>query len=147
KAGRRESTFDEGVEAALRRILMGPDFLFRLELEPQRNASGAGGSYRISAVALASRLSFFLWSSIPHNELLDLAARGQLREPSVLDRQVRRMLADPRARALVVNFAAQWLQLRDLRNVIPDPDLFPEWDEGLRDAFRQETELFIEDQI
>jgi hypothetical protein len=144
KAGRREGFFENGIEAALRRIFVSPDFLFRLETEPERPA---GASYRVSDVALASRLSFFLWSSIPDEELLDLATRGKLREPAVLDAQVRRMLADARAGSLVVNFAAQWLQLRDLRNVVPDPDLFPQWDETLRDAFRQETELFIESQL
>ena len=145
RSGRSEGRFDTGIEAAVRRILISPDFLFRLELEPDRPS--AGSSYRVSDVTLASRLSFFLWSSIPDDELLDLAARGRLREPAVLDAQVRRMLADSRASSLVVNFAAQWLQLRDLRNVVPDPDLFPDWDESLRDAFRQETELFIESQV
>jgi mono/diheme cytochrome c family protein len=145
RSGRREGRFEAGVEAAVRRILISPDFLFRLELEPERLVAGA--QYRVSNIALASRLSFFLWSSIPDEELLDLAARGKLQDPAVLERQVRRMLTDPRASSLVVNFAAQWLQLRDLRNVVPDPDLFPEWDESLRDAFRQETELFIQSQL
>jgi Protein of unknown function (DUF1592)/Protein of unknown function (DUF1588)/Protein of unknown function (DUF1587)/Protein of unknown function (DUF1585)/Protein of unknown function (DUF1595) len=145
RSGRNDGPFDTGIEAALRRILISPDFLFRIELEPDRPSTGS--SYRISDVTLASRLSFFLWSSIPDDELLDLAARGRLREPVVLDGQVRRMLADRRASSLVVNFAAQWLQLRDLRNVVPDPDLFPDWDESLRDAFRQETELFIGNQV
>jgi len=145
RSGRSDGRFDTGIEAAVRRILISPDFLFRLELEPDRPSTGP--SYRVSDVTLASRLSFFLWSSIPDDELLDLAARVRLREPAVLDGQVRRMLADKRASSLVVNFAAQWLQLRDLRNVVPDPDLFPDWDESLRDAFRQETELFIGNQV
>jgi len=143
RAGRAAGRFDAGLDAALQRLLVSPDFLFRIELDPE----GARAPYRISDLALASRLSFFLWSSVPDEELLDLAVRGELWQPATLDRQVRRMLADRRARALVDNFAAEWLQLRDLRNVVPDPDLFPEWDESLREAFRQETELFIEDQL
>jgi hypothetical protein len=143
-AGRRDG-FEAGIETALQRLLVSPDFLFRIEVEPRRTAPGT--PYRVSDVELASRLSFFLWSTGPDDELLDLAARGRLRTAGVLDRQVRRMMADPRSSALVANFAAQWLQLRDLRGAVPDPDLFPEFDENLRDAFRQETELFVESQI
>jgi mono/diheme cytochrome c family protein len=143
--GRRDGTFDTGIEAALQRLLISPDFLFRLELDPPGMAPGA--PYRITDLELASRLSFFLWSSIPDDELLDAAARGTLGSPAGLERQVRRMLADARSKALVDNFAAEWLQLRDLRNAVPDPDLFPAFDENLREAFRQETELFVEDQI
>src|SRR5262249_42287461 len=143
--GRRGGSFDAGIEAALQRILIGPDFLFRLELDPAGTAPGT--PYRISDLELASRLSFFLWSSIPDDRLLDAAARRNLSTPAVLEREVRRMLADPRSKALVENFAAEWLQLGDLRNVVPDPDLFPEFDENLRAGFSQETELFIADQI
>src|SRR5262249_52588459 len=99
---------------------------------------------RLSDVELASRLSFFLWSSIPDDELLDVAIRGQLRDPKVLEREVRRLLSDPRASALVSNFAGQWLFLRNLRNVTPDPDAFPEFDDNLREALQRETELFVE---
>ena len=145
EAGRRQGGFEAGIETALQRLLVSPDFLFRIEVEPERVAPGT--PYRLTDVELASRLSFFLWSTGPDDELLDLATRGVLRNPVILDRQVRRMLADPRSSALVENFAAQWLQLRDLRGVVPDPDLFPEFDENLRDAFRQETELFLDSQI
>jgi hypothetical protein len=143
--GRRTGTFDTGIEAALQRLFISPDFLFRLELDPAGSAPGT--PHRISDVELASRLSFFIWSSIPDDELLDAATRGTLSTPAGLERQVRRMMADPRSKALVDNFAAEWLQLRDLRHAVPDPDLFPAFDENLREAFRQETELFIEDQI
>jgi Protein of unknown function (DUF1592)/Protein of unknown function (DUF1588)/Protein of unknown function (DUF1585) len=122
--------------------LASPKFLFRIE----RDAADAtpGSSYRIGDFELASRLSFFLWSSIPDNELLQLASEGKLRNPAVLDRQVRRMLADPKSRALVENFAGQWLQLRNLRNVQPNTDLFPDFDDNLRQSFRRETELLFE---
>ncbi len=99
---------------------------------------------RLSDFELASRLSFFLWSSIPDDELLHLASEGKLRNPAVLDREVRRMLADPKAQALVANFAGQWLQLRNLRNVQPNSDLFPDFDDNLRQSFRRETELLFE---
>ena len=137
--------FDAGIETALQRMLVSPDFLFRIEQDPA--AAAAGSIYRVSDVELASRLSFFLWSSIPDDALLDRAAKGTLRNAGVLEAEVRRMLRDPRAKSLVENFASQWLQLRDLRNVIPDPDLFAEFDENLRDAFRRETELFIGSQL
>jgi mono/diheme cytochrome c family protein len=137
--------FDAGVETALQRMLVSPDFLFRIEQDPARAA--AGSTYRVSDVELASRLSFFLWSSIPDDALLDRAAKGTLRNAGVLEAEVRRMLRDPRAKTLVENFASQWLQLRDLRNAVPDPDLFAEFDENLRDAFRSETELFIASQL
>ena len=145
EAGRRQGGFETGIETALQRLLVSPDFLFRIEVEPERVAPGT--PYRLTDVELASRLSFFLWSTGPDDELLDLATRGVLRNPVILNRQVRRLLADPRSSALVKNFAAQWLQLRDLRGVVPDPDLFPEFDENLREAFRQETELFLDSQI
>src|SRR5207247_4853570 len=101
-------------------------------------------AYRVSDLDLASRLSFFLWSSIPDDELLDVASAGKLSEPAVLERQIRRMLADPRSRTLVTNFASQWLRLRNLAAITPDMRLFPDFDDNLRQAFRQETELFVE---
>src|SRR5262249_34057046 len=128
--GRRSGTFDTGIESALQRLFISPDFLFRLELDPPGSAPGT--PHKISDVELASRLSFFLWSSIPDDELLDAATRGALGTPAGLEQQVRRMMADPRSKALVDNFAAEWLQLRDLRNAVPDPDLFPGFDENLR---------------
>ena len=141
-AGRGEGSFDTGIETALSRILTSPEFLFRIEVDPADAAPDTG--YRISDLELASRLSFFLWSSIPDDALLDAAGRGALRDPAVLDRQVRRMLADPRSRALVDNFAGQWLQLRNLDAVFPAVPLFPDFDDSLRQAFRRETELFVE---
>ncbi len=137
-----EGSFEGGIEVALSRVLTSPEFLFRVEMDPP--GADPDTSYRVSDLELASRLSFFLWSSIPDDELLDLAARGELREPAVLGRQVRRMLADPRARALVDNFAGQWLQLRNLDAAHPAVPLFPDFDDSLRQAFRRETELFVE---
>jgi mono/diheme cytochrome c family protein len=144
---RADGTFDTGIRAALERLLVSPDFLFRIEADPAGAAPGA--AYRLSDVELASRLSFFLWSSIPDDELLDLAARGQLRDAGVLDRQVRRMLADPRARgALVDNFFGQWLQTRNVWLLTPDANTkFPWFDDNLRTAFVRETELFLDDQL
>ena len=119
RRARADGDFDAGIRAALERLLVSPDFLFRIEADPDKVAPGA--AYRLSDVELASRLSFFLWSSIPDDELLDLAIRGKLREPAVLDQQVRRMLADPRARAaLVDNFFGQWLQTRNVWLLTPD---------------------------
>ncbi|HXW15060.1 MAG TPA: DUF1592 domain-containing protein [Terriglobia bacterium] len=141
RAGRREGDFDYGIEKALRALLVSPDFLFRIERDPPSLPPGT--VYRVSDIELASRLSFFLWSSIPDDELLSLAERGRLNDPFVLDRQVRRMLADPRSDALVTNFAGQWLSLRNLALSQPDPDVFPEFDEALRQAFLEETELFF----
>ena len=145
RSGRRSGTFDAGIETALQRVLIGPDFLFRVETDPAHLP--AGTPYRVSDVELASRLSFFLWSTIPDEELLDVAVRGKLKDRAVLEQQVRRMLRDSRSKALVENFSSQWLQLRDLRNVKPDPDLFPDFDENLRDGLRQETELFLDSQL
>ena len=142
EAGRGEGSFDTGIETALGRILTSPEFLFRIEVDPSDAAPDTG--YRISDLELASRLSFFLWSSIPDDALLDAAGRGALRNPALLERQVRRMLADPRSRALVDNFAGQWLQLRNLDAVFPAVPLFPDFDDSLRQAFRRETELFVE---
>jgi mono/diheme cytochrome c family protein len=142
RAGRAERDFDFGIQKALERILVSPQFLFRIE---RPAASAAPGSlYRVSNLELASRLSFFLWSSIPDDELLEAAVAGNLHEPPLLERQVRRMLADPRAASLVTNFAAQWLFLRDLDAKRPDEILFADFDETLRQAMRRETELFIE---
>ncbi len=142
QTGKRDGGFEGGIELALERILASPNFIFRVERDPI-NAS-PGKSYRITDLELASRLAFFLWSSIPDDELLRLAGDGKLHESVVLDRQVRRMLADPKAQALVANFAGQWLQLRNLRNVQPNTDLFPDFDDNLRQSFRRETELLFE---
>ena len=141
-AGRSQASFDLGIERALQRMLVSSHFLFRMERRPADIAPGA--TYRLSDLELASRLSFFLWSSIPDDELLAVAEAGQLNDPKVLEQQIRRMLADRRAESLVTNFAAQWLYLRDIDAKRPDEVLFPEFDETLRDAFRRETELFLD---
>jgi mono/diheme cytochrome c family protein len=141
--GRKEAgTFDGGIDMALRRILASPKFLLRVEPDPAGVAPGA--AYRLSDRALASRLSFFLWSSIPDDDLLNAASRGELKKPAVLDQQVRRMLADPKARALVENFAGQWLHLRNLRNKQPNSFQFPDFDDDLRRAMISEVELFFD---
>lgn len=140
--GHAEGGFEAGIELALSSLLVNPQFLFRIERDPPGLAPGT--AYRIEGLELASRLSFFLWSSIPDDELLDLAASGELNQPEVLDRQVRRMLADPRSRSLVSNFAGQWLHLRNLEAAVPDMRLFPDFDDNLRQAMRQETELCFE---
>ena len=127
---------------ALSAVLVSPEFLFRVEQDPAGVPPNT--AYRVSDLELASRLSFFLWSSIPDDELLDVAIAGKLHEPAVLERQVRRMLADSRSRALVTNFASQWLHLRNLDSITPDMRLFPDFDDNLRQAFRQETELFFD---
>ena len=141
KRGRQRGSFDNGIEMALRRLLADPEFLYRKETEPAGVA--AGTPYRINQYDLASRLSFFLWSSIPDDELLTLAEHGRLKEPAVLERQVRRMLADPRSDALVINVAGQWLNLRSLQTQAPVVSTFPDFDDNLRQAFRRETELFF----
>jgi hypothetical protein len=140
--GRAEGGFEAGIELAIRRLLVSPEFLFRTQAVPPRVAPDT--NYRIPDLELASRLSFFLWSSVPDEELLDVAARGRLRDPAVLERQVRRLLADPRSQALVENFVGQWLQLRNIRALGPDPFKDPDFDESLRQALRGETELFFE---
>src|SRR3954470_829804 len=146
EAGRRDESFEAGIELALERLLVDPEFLFRAEHEPPNQAPGS--VYRVTDVDLAARLSFFLWSSIPDDELLDLAARGRLSEPRTLERQTRRLFADARARrALVDNFGGQWLELRNIRQHTPDPDTFGEFDENLRDALGRETELFLDSQL
>jgi hypothetical protein len=134
--------FEAGIESALSAILVSPQFLFRVELEP--DAVVPNTVYSISDVDLASRLSFFVWSSIPDDELLDAAIRGDLHDPSVLEKQVRRMLADPRSGALASNFADQWLHVRNLESITPDLRLFPDFDDNLRQSFRKETELFFD---
>jgi hypothetical protein len=134
--------FEEGIRTAIQGLLISPEFLFRVEMDP----SGAkpGTIYRSGDFALASRLSFFLWSSIPDEELLTLAEQGKLSDPPTLETQARRMLADPRAKALVDNFTFQWLGLKRLTNFSPDPIVFPDFDENLRHAFDQETMLLAE---
>ena len=143
--GRSEGSFDAGIQRALESILVDPEFLFRIERDPAGVQPAT--AYRLSDVELASRLSFFLWSSIPDDELLDVAAAGRLADPAVLERQVRRMLADERASVLVSSFAAQWLHLRRMRTVTPDVNAFPGFDDNLRDALVRETELFVESQV
>jgi mono/diheme cytochrome c family protein len=145
RTGRSEGGFDAGIQRGLRRILASPRFLFRIEHEP--STAGAGQAYRVSDLDLASRLSFFLWSSIPDEPLLDAAIKGTLSDRATLEQQVRRMLADHRSQALVDNFAMQWLTVGKLAGVVPDVDAYPEFDENLRDAFRQETRTFIDSQL
>src|SRR6185503_12841630 len=152
--GRREGgSFDAGIQFALERLLVDPDFLLRVHRDPPRlrsslslgaTARQAPDPYRLTDLELASRLSFFLWNSIPDERLLDAAERGQLSKPAMLEQQVQRMLHDPRAtRALVDNFAAQWLNLRRVGEVVVDPDIYPEFDESLLQAFQEETKLFL----
>ncbi len=138
--GRATGGFDSGIEMAIRRLLVSPEFLFRIESDPAGIAPST--TYGVSDIELASRLSFFLWSSIPDDQLLDAAVHGTLRKPGILEQQVR-MLADPRANALVENFAGQWLQLRTIEGSTPDEFLFPNFGENLRRDFRRETELFF----
>ncbi len=134
-------SFDTGIQLALERLLVDPDFLIRVHEDPPGTTPGE--VYALSDLELASRVSFFLWSSIPDAELLDVAERGQLTDPVILSQQVRRMLDDPRSESLVTNFAAQWLHLRNLEEVKAEPSVYPEFDQELVDAFRQETGLFI----
>jgi hypothetical protein len=148
--GRQDGgSFDAGIQLALERVLLDPDFLLRLyrDSEPSRTTRESGRPRtptRLTDLELASRLSFFLWNSIPDERLLDAAARGQLSKPAMLEQQVQRMLQDPRAtRALVDNFAAQWLNLRRVREVVVDPDIYPDFDESLLQAFEEETRLFL----
>ena len=139
--GRAQGGFEDGIELALRALLTSTEFLFRIERDPDGLAPGA--AYRLSDVELASRLSFFLWSSLPDDELLDLAARAELGRPGVLEAQVARMLADPRAKSLATNFAGQWLHLRNLAASRPNLRRYPDFDDNLRSAFRRETELLF----
>ena len=140
--GRSAGDFDNGIGNALSAVLVSPEFLFRVELDPAALAPGT--AYRISDLELASRLSFFLWSSIPDDELLDAAIQGELSEPDELERQVRRMLADRRSYNLASNFAGQWLQLRNLAAFSPNIRLYPDFDDNLRQALREETERFVD---
>ena len=142
RAGRQQRDFDRGIQVALQRVLASPKFVFRAEREPEQLP--AGRSYRLSDLELASRLSFFLWSSIPDDELLKVAAEGRLQDPAVLERQVRRMLADAKSERFVSNFAGQWLYLRNLTNHQPNSMMFPDFDDNLRQAFRREAELFFD---
>ncbi len=140
--GRRDGDFERGIEKALRAMLVSPNFIFRIEHDPR--GITAATVYKLSDIELASRLSFFIWSSIPDEELLALAEKGKLTGDATLQAQVRRMLDDPRSQALVNNFAGQWLSLRNLAISKPDPDVFPDFDESLRQSFQKETELFFE---
>jgi hypothetical protein len=134
-------SFDDGIEAALQRVLVDPEFVYRSEPEPA--GLSAGNSYHVSDLALASRLSFFLWSSVPDDELIDLAAKGRLKDPAILETQVRRMLADPKSESLITNFTGQWLGVRSLKTSEPVVNLFPDFDDNLRAAYQHETELFF----
>jgi mono/diheme cytochrome c family protein len=138
EAGRADGGFERGIQRGLERLLVSPQFLFRIERQP-----APGTVARISDLELASRLSFFLWSSIPDDQLLDAAIHGRLKNPAVFDQQVRRMLADRRAESLVTNFAEQWLFLRDVQSKRPDERLYPDFDDSLRSALKREAELFI----
>jgi mono/diheme cytochrome c family protein len=142
RKGRAEADFDLGITRALTAVLTNPEFLFRVESDPKKVP--AGGVYRISELELASRLSFFLWSSIPDDELLDAAIRGKLSQPGELEKQTRRMLADRRSFNLATNFAGQWLRLRNIDAVNPSGNLFRDFDDNLRQAFRRETEIFFD---
>jgi hypothetical protein len=139
---KKTGSFDEGIENALAFLLVSPQFLFRFEYDPP--AVAAGTVYKVNDLELASRLSFFIWSSIPDDQLLNLAIQGRLKNPTVLEQQVKRMLADERARALGANFAGQWLYLRNMQSAKPDEDVFPDFDDNLRQALKRETEMLFE---
>ena len=142
RAGRARGSFDDGIQMALRRMLASPSFVFRVE---EDNPTAKPGTLQnVTDIELASRLSFFLWSTIPDDALMDLAVKGQLRTPAVLEREVSRMIADPKADAFVANFSGQWLHTRNLRTVAPNHDEFPDFDDTLRDAFQTEAEMFFE---
>lgn len=142
RKGRANGDFDQGITMAVTAVLTNPKFLFRVESDPDKLP--AGGVYRVNDLDLASRLSFFLWSSIPDDELLDVAAQGRLSQPAEFEKQARRMLADRRSYNLATNFAGQWLRLRNIDAVIPSGNLFRDFDDNLRQAFRTETELFFD---
>ena len=144
EAGRAGGSFDAGIQRGLERILAAPSFLFRVEREPRQAAASA---YRLDDLDFASRLSFFLWGSVPDEELLKTAVRGQLKDPASLEHQVTRMLRDSRSKALVNNFAHRWLELSRISGAVPDTELYSEFDENLRDAMEQETKLFVASQI
>jgi hypothetical protein len=141
-SGRKAGTFDDGIEKGLRRLLADPEFVYRVEVAPA--SVRAGSTYRIDDLALASRLSFFIWSTMPDEELLTIAQQGRLRQPAVLEQQVRRMVADPKSKALIENFAGQWLNLRALSTVQPNATTYPDFDNNLRDAFRTEVEMLFD---
>ncbi len=145
KDGRAAGTFDSGIQRGLERILAAPSFIFRIERGPANMA--AGSVYRLNDLDLASRLSFFIWGSLPDDELLNVAIAGRLRQPAGLEQQVRRMLADRRSKSLVDSFVYQWLQIGKLKSGVPDADAYPEFDENLREAMRRETEAFVDDQL
>jgi hypothetical protein len=145
KSGQARGGFDAGIQLAIQAILNDLEFLFRVEDVPA--AAAPGTVYRLSDLEIASRLSFFLWSSIPDDELLDAAVRGELHNPAVLESEVKRMFANERSKALVDNFAVEWLDLRTIRGVTPDQGQFPDFDDGLRAGFEKETELFLDSQI
>ena len=140
--GKTAGGFEVGIERGLRALLVSPEFLFRIEQDPPN--IGSNTNYRLTDVELASRLSFFLWSSIPDDDLLNLAMAGKLHDPAVFEKQVRRMLTDQRSESLVTNFASQWLYLRNLEAIVPDARLFPDYDDNLRQSLRRETELFFD---
>jgi hypothetical protein len=143
--GRKDGSFESGIQWALERLLVDPRFLFRTEKDPV--GAKPGTPYRLTDLELASRLSFFLWSTIPDDELIDVAAKGRLQNPDVFEQQVRRMLKDPKADALINGFFGQWLALRNIQNSKPDTVTFPEFDEALRRGFLHETEMFLESQV
>lgn len=145
ESGRAKGDFDSGIQAGLERILSAPDFLFRIERDPASVTPGR--AYRLTGIELASRLAFFLWSSLPDEPLLQAATTGRLDDPKGLTAQVQRMLADRRSSALLDNFFGQWLALREVKNATPDPVTYPEFDDSLREAFERETQLFIESQL
>jgi hypothetical protein len=142
RRGRANANFDSGIESALQFILASPEFLFRFEPDPANAAANA--VYRLDDLAMASRLSFFLWSSIPDDQLLTVASQGKLKDPVVLQQQVKRMLSDRRSSALIGNFAEQWLFLRNLKSAVPDLEVFPDFDDNLRRAMKEETTLFFD---
>jgi mono/diheme cytochrome c family protein len=144
-AEKKGATFEAGIRAGLEQMLVAPALLFRIQRDPADAKPDV--PFRLSDIDLASRLSFFLWSSMPDEELLQVAERGRLKEPAVMEQQVRRMLADDRAAALVTNFATQWLYLRNLKGLVPDLFQFPDWDDDLRISAARETELFLENQL
>ena len=143
KEGRANSgNFEGGIQNGIIAIIASPKFLYRAEPPPAGLAPGT--NYRISDLELASRLSFFLWSTVPDDELLTVAEQGKLKDPKVFEEQVRRMLASEKSRSLVTNFAAEWLKLRDIDTIDPDPFIYPNFDPSLRTAFRRELELFVD---
>ncbi|MGY9107418.1 MAG: DUF1592 domain-containing protein, partial [Alphaproteobacteria bacterium] len=140
-----EGGFETGIRMALQKILVSPEFIFRMEFDPADVEPG--GAHAVSDLELASRLSFFLWSSIPDDELLRLAENNELSDPEILEQQTRRMMADPKSQSLVSNFTGQWLFLRNIARVQPDPVAFPNFDENLRQALQRETELLVESMV